>query len=240
MPDEIQINPDNYSNFFALYHIADNIGDKKSLHMSSNQFGTILNVSQQTASRRFSDLEDLGWIERKIEGNDHIVRITKTGADVLLAQYKSLKNILENILIVGEVTSGLKEGAYYVSIKGYFEQFKEKLGFTPYKGTLNLELSDLNYKLLRENIKNRIPIIIEGFQDKQSERMYGDVECHDCYLSRLDNQERKRKAAILDIERTHHKENIVEILAEPYLRDYFNLKDGDRLRIELNMNRKIH
>lgn len=236
---EEQVKPDNYSNWFALYHLANNIGDRKSLHISSMDFGELLDVSQQTASRRFSDLEDLGWIERKMRGTDHIVRITKEGADILLAMYKSLKEILEDILIVGEVTSGLKEGAYYVSIKGYYQQFKDKLGFTPYKGTLNLELSDLNYSLLRENIKNRIPIVIEGFKDEQSERRYGDVECYDCFLSRLDNQERKRKAAILDIERTHHKENIVEILAEPYLRDYFNLKDGDRLRIELNKNRKM-
>jgi riboflavin kinase len=239
MEKETQVNSDNYSNWFALYHLANNIGDRKSLHISSTEFGELLEVSQQTASRRFNDLEDLGWIERKLVGNEHIVRITKKGADVLLSMYKSLKDILENILIVGEVTSGLKEGAYYVSIKGYFEQFKEKLGFTPYKGTLNLELSDLNYELLRENIKNRIPIVIEGFKDEKSERRYGDVECYDCYLSRLDNQERKRKAAILDIERTHHKDNIVEILAEPYLRDYFNLKDGDRLRIELNKKRKV-
>lgn len=239
MDNHRQINPDNYSNWFALYHLANNIGDRKSLHISSTEFGDLIEVSQQTASRRFNDLEELGWIERKLVGNDHIVRITKKGADVLLSMYKSLKEILENILIVGEVTSGLKEGAYYVSIKGYFEQFKERLGFTPYKGTLNLELNDLNYELLRENLKNRIPIVIEGFKDKQSERRYGDVECYDCYLSRLDDQERKRKAAILDIERTHHKENIVEILAEPYLRDYFNLKDGDRLRIELNKHRKV-
>jgi riboflavin kinase len=228
------INPDNYSNWFALYQLANNIGDKKSLHMSSIEFGKILNVSQQTASRRFNDLEELGWIERKMKGNDHQVRITKNGADTLLEIYKSLKDILENILIVGEVTEGMGEGAYYVAIKGYYQQFEKKLGFTPYKGTLNLKLSDLNYSLLRENIKNRIPVVIEGFKSEESNRTYGAVECYDCYISRLDDQEKKLKAAILDIERTHHKKNIVEILAKPYLREYFNLKDGVRLRIELN------
>ncbi|MFX1420486.1 MAG: DUF120 domain-containing protein [Promethearchaeota archaeon] len=35
---------------------------------------------------------------------------------------------------------------------------------------------------------------------------------------------------------THHKKNIVEILAAPYLRDKLNLKDGDRLRIEFPKN----
>ncbi len=234
MSDNEKVNPENYSNWFALYHLSNNIGDKKSLHISSIEFGKLLNVSQQTASRRFNDLEDLGWIERKMVANDHIVRITKIGADILLKMYKSLKEILENILIVGEVTEGMGEGAFYVSISGYYEQFKEKLGFTPYKGTLNLKLSDLNYALLRENIKNRMPVIIEGFKDERLNRTYGSVKCYDCYISRLDNQSRKKKAAILDIARTHHKKNIVELLARPYLREYFNLKDGDRLRIELN------
>jgi len=48
--------------------------------------------------------------------------------------------------------------------------------------------------------------------------------------SRLD----EIQAAILRIKRTHHKKNIVELIAEPYLRDILNLKDGDRLRIEFS------
>lgn len=232
-PPNNSVSPDNYANWFALYYLCQNIGDKKSIHMSSVEFGKILNLSQQTASRRMQDLEEMGWIERKLEGKEQVIRITKKGGDVMLSMYKDLKRILENILIVGEVTEGMGEGGYYVAIKGYYEQFKDKLGFTPYKGTLNLKLSDLNYALLRENLNNRVPIIIEGFKDDNSERSYGAVHCYDCFVSRLDNQERKLKAAILDIKRTHHKKNVTEILAEPYLRDYFNLKDGDKLRIEL-------
>ena len=94
-------------------------------------------------------------------------------------------------------------------------------------------------KVLRENLKTRIPVIIEGFKGEENDsqsatRSYGAVRCFDCYVSRLDDPSRKKKAAILDIERTHHKKNIIEILAKPYLRDFFTLKDGDRLRIELN------
>ncbi|MHA1758014.1 MAG: DUF120 domain-containing protein [Promethearchaeota archaeon] len=228
------ITPENYANWFALYHLCKNIKDQKAVHISSGNFGKMMNTSQQTASRRLKELEKLGWIERKIEPKEQIIRITKKGADIMLTMYKNLKEILENILIVGVVTSGMKEGAYYVAIKGYYDQFYSKLGFKPYKGTLNLELSDLNNELLRENLKNRIPVVIEGFKDENSERTYGEVLCYDCYISRLDDQKNKVKAAILDIQRTHHKKNIIEILAEPYLREYLKLKDGDKLRIELN------
>jgi riboflavin kinase len=237
MTNERDISPDNYANWFALYQLCKHIEHRQTINISSVEFGKLLNLSQQTASRRISDLIDLGWIKRKIEKKTQKIVLTKEGSDVMLLMYKNLKNILESIVILGTVQSGMKEGAYYVSIKGYFDQFQEKLGFLPYKGTLNLELNNTNIDLLREKLKNLKPVIIAGFKDDNSERTYGVVDCYNCSISRIDNPEEKIKAAILDIKRTHHKKNIIEILAEPYLRDYFNLKDGDKLIIELNFNR---
>ncbi|TKJ16772.1 MAG: riboflavin kinase [Promethearchaeota archaeon Loki_b32] len=230
MEDNERISPENYSNWFALYHLCQNIGSQKAIHISSVEFSKILNLSQQTASRRITNLEELGWIEKKIKGKEQIIRITKKGADVILLMYKNLKQILQEILIVGEVTEGIGEGGYYVRIPEYLAQFQEKLGFKPYFGTLNLQLSDLNYELLEENQKNRNPIKIEGF--KKEGRTYGSVDCHSCLISRLDNQDKKLSCVILKIRRTHHKKNIVEILAEPFLREVLQLKDGDRVRIE--------
>ncbi len=237
MTNERDISPDNYANWFALYQLCKHIEHRQTINISSVEFGKLLNLSQQTASRRISDLENLGWIKRKIEKKTQKIVLTKKGSDVMLLMYKNLKNILEKIVIIGTVQSGMKEGAYYVSIKGYYDQFQEKLGFLPYKGTLNLELNNTNIDLLREKLKNLKPVVIAGFKDDNSERTYGVVHCYNCSISRIDNPEEKVKAAILDIKRTHHKKNIIEILAEPYLRDYFNLKDGDKLIIELNFNR---
>ena len=237
MTNERDISPDNYANWFALYQLCKHIEHRQTINISSVEFGKLLNLSQQTASRRISDLENLGWIKRKIEKKTQKIVLTKKGSDVMLLMYKNLKNILEKIVIIGTVQSGMKEGAYYVSIKGYYDQFQEKLGFLPYKGTLNLELNNTNIDLLREKLKNLKPVVIAGFKDDNSERTYGVVHCYNCSISRIDNPEEKIKAAILDIKRTHHKKNIIEILAEPYLRDYFNLKDGNKLIIELNFNR---
>jgi riboflavin kinase len=234
------ISSENYANWFALYKLCQIIGSRKSIHINSVEFGKILNLSQQTASRRISQLEEIGWIQRKVSGKEQIIRITKKGADIMLAMYKDLKQILEDILIVGEVTEGMGEGGYYVRIKEYYEQFKEKLGFTPYYGTLNLQLSDLNKELLDENLKTRMPIKIVGFEKEEEDegglvkRKYGAVDCYSCIISRLDDQNIKLNAAILKIKRTHHKKNIVEILASPFLRDKLALKDGDRIRIEFS------
>jgi riboflavin kinase len=237
MTNEIDISPDNYANWFALYQLCKHIEHRQTINISSVEFGKLLSLSQQTASRRISDLENLGWIKRKIEKKTQKIVLTKKGSDVMLLMYKNLKNILEKIVIIGTVQSGMKEGAYYVSIKGYYDQFQEKLGFLPYKGTLNLELNNTNIELLREKLKNLKPVVIAGFKDDNSERTYGVVHCYNCSISRIDNPEEKIKAAILDIKRTHHKKNIIEILAEPYLRDYLNLKDGNKLIIELNFNK---
>ncbi len=238
MEDKDSVSSENYANWFALYNLCQIIGSRKAIHISSVEFGKILNLSQQTASRRINQLEEIGWIQRKIVGKEQIIRITKKGADIMLAMYKDLKQILEEILIVGEVTEGMGEGGYYVRIKEYYEQFKEKLGFTPYYGTLNVQLSDLNKELLEENFKNRIPVRIIGFEKEEEKeggrvkRTFGSVDCYHCIVSRLDDQDNKVNAAILKIKRTHHKKNIVEVLAAPFLRDKLKLKDGDRLRIE--------
>ncbi len=236
MEDKKDISSDNYANWFALFYLCQNIGSQKALHISSVKFGKILNLSQQTASRRITQLEDMGWIQRKIVGKEQIIRITKKGADIMLVMYKNMKQILEDILIVGEVTEGMGEGGYYVRIKEYYTQFKDKLGFEPFYGTLNLQLTDLNMELLDENLKTRIPIKIEGFEKEEDgyiKRKYGSVKCYECIVSRLDDQSKKTKGAILKIKRTHHKKNIIEILAEPFLRDTLKLKDGVRVRIEL-------
>jgi len=237
MTNERDISPDNYANWFALYQLCKHIEHRQTININSVEFGKLLNLSQQTASRRISDLENLGWIKRRIEKKTQKIVLTKKGSDVMLLMYKNLKTILESIVIIGTVQGGMKEGAYYVSIKGYYDQFQEKLGFLPYKGTLNLELNNTNIDLLREKLKNIKPVIIAGFKDDNSERTYGVVDCYNCSISRIDNPEKKIEAAILEIKRTHHKKNIIEILAEPYLRDYFTLKDGTKLIIELSSNK---
>ena len=230
MESNEEISPDNYANWFALLKLCQLTKHEKSIQISSMKFGESLNLSQQTGNRRINDLVQLGWIEKKVEGKYQIISITKKGATVMLNIYKNLKSLLESILIVGVVREGMHEGGYYVSIKGYYDQFKNKLGFEPFKGTLNLLLSDTGISILREKLDSIAPVIIEGFQDQNRE--YGPVKCYDVFISRLDDRDLRRKAAILDIQRTHHDKNTIEILAKPYLRDLFNLKDGDKLIIE--------
>ncbi len=227
-----EISPDDYVNWFALYHLCQNMKNERNITISSVEFGELLGVSQQTSSRRIQDLEKNGWIKRKIEGKTQTIELTESGLNTLFKMYTNLKQILNNVVITGMVTEGMGEGGYYVSIKQYYDQFKGGLGFEPFKGTLNLVLNDTNNSILREIINNKTPVVIQGFKDDQRE--YGQVNCYKVVIYRLENREKKVIAALLDIKRTHHKKNTIEILASQYLRDYFVLKNGDELVIDFN------
>ena len=52
-------------------------------------------------------------------------------------------------MLSGTVVSGRGEGRKYVELEWVKQQVKEKLGFDPYPGTLNLRLDE-------ENVKRRV------------------------------------------------------------------------------------
>ena len=60
-----EITPDNYGNWFALYRLCQLTQHKTSIVLSTVQFGELLGLSQQTGSRRISELEKLGWIKKR-------------------------------------------------------------------------------------------------------------------------------------------------------------------------------
>jgi len=66
------------------------------------------------------------------------------------------------IFINGSVFSGFGEGAYYVTKGGYREQFSEKLGFTPFPGTLNIRLKSIDDIKARKELEALPGITIKG------------------------------------------------------------------------------
>lgn len=128
------------------------------------------------------------------------------------------------ITIDGKVVSGEGKGAHYVSLDGYKEQFKARLGFEPYPGTLNLTLLD-SFLNQRRSLDSLPSIVIKGFT--RDGAAYGDVKCFKVLI-----QGRVRGAAIL-IERTHYTDSTLEVIAPLRLRDELGLRDGDTVRLEV-------
>ena len=124
-----------------------------------------------------------------------------------------------------EVISGMGEGRYYTEQTGYVEQFKEKLGYAPYPGTLNVEIEFIEKNKLRF-LKNNPAIEISEFQTKN--RTFGAVRCFRAEINGI-------KGAIVLPLRSHYS-NILEFISPAYLREKLNLKDGDEVNIVIYFN----
>ncbi len=223
--DLSKIDPDLW---FALLHLAKLGALRKAVFINTFELAKELGTSQQTASRRISGLEAKGYIKRGVGRRGQTIVITEEGARKLMAVYvtlhASLSEALKSVVISGEVFTGFGEGAYYVSLDGYKTQIIEKLGFDPYPGTLNLKLTDPSDMYFREVLSHRAGILIRGFSDGR--RTYGSVKAFKAKVHDID-------AAVLFIERTHYGRDTLEVIAPVKLRQVLNLKDGDRVSVEV-------
>ncbi len=215
--------------WFTLFTLAKMGAQSKTLEISSTILGKKLNISQQTASRRLQQLEEKGWMTREITRKGQFVRLTEQGMNMLLEIYLWLQTIFDKkppvIVIEGELFSGMREGGYYVSVDGYKNQFKEKLGFEPFPGTLNLRLKSYSDLQTKKILLNYPGTVIEPFENKG--RTFGPVKCFKVLVND------KVEGAVLLIQRTHYGEDVLEVISPEYLREKLNLKDGEKIRLKV-------
>ncbi|AIU70617.1 riboflavin kinase [Thermococcus eurythermalis] len=192
----------------------------KKVRVTVRELAEELGVSPQTVLRLLNEMEEEDLIEKSVEGKRTLVGVTPEGANFLRALCDEISEALSTGVIVGEVVSGLGEGAYYV--KQYSPLIQEYLGFEPYLGTLNVRV--LFPKTVFDALCNVRPVIIPGFT--KGGRTFGDVKA---YRVRIDGVE----GAVVVPSRTVHPPKIAEIIAPVNLREKLGLKDGDRVRIEV-------
>lgn len=121
------------------------------------------------------------------------------------------------------------EGAYYMSLEGYRRQFKDKLGYEPYPGTLNVRLVDQLYMNARRELGRHPSIFVDGFSD--STRTYGWVKCYRAIINdgAVDN------AAVLVLERTHYDDSMLEVIAPVSIKQAAGIKNGDRIKVQVQL-----
>ncbi len=210
-----------------LKHIGLVGGINEFIPISSRQLGLDLGISQQSASKKILDLLDDKLIIRRLGARTQFIKITDKGLNLLRKEYSDYQRLFEladYLTIQGIVTSGLGEGKYYVTQKGYMDQFIDKLWFKPYEGTLNLKVTGRDLNKL-ELIKSLEGIPIKGFED--SGRTFGSGKCFLCDLQGIE-------CAIMMPNRSHY-ENVIELISKYYLRERLKIKDGDvvELRVAL-------
>ena len=200
-------------------------GDHTPVVFTSREIGERIGVSQQAADRYLMALEAKGLVTRSLAQRRQRLLLTPAAMEQLRSEYHGYRRIFEGpakVSLSGKVTSGLGEGRYYLSQPGYVVQFQERLGYSPYPGTLNVRVSA---EALRRAalVSEWTGVRIDGFH--ASGRTFGGATCfparmngHTCHLIHPD--------------RTHYKD-VIEFIARDCLREALHLKDGDTAHIDL-------
>jgi riboflavin kinase len=192
-----------------------------------------LGVSSQTASRRLQRLDEAGLVARDVVSDGQWVSVTGDGEALLRREYADYRRLFEaaaGLSLSGTVTSGMGEGRHYISLSGYMEQFRERLDYEPYPGTLNVELDERSVRA-RPEMRSFDAVPIDGWADE--ERTFGPATCYAARVSRADDETTYGDAHAIVPERTHHDETELEVIAPDRLRDELGLADGDRVQVRI-------
>lgn len=207
-------------------------GTRHPVHISSIRLSKNLGISQQSASRYLIELVDEGFVDRRLAQGGQIVTILEKGIVILkkeFSEYSLMFGTQREIEMKGTLETGLGEGGYYISKKGYMHQFKEKLGWEPFEGTFNLRLNEDEIPKM-EAMRAAEGMLINGFE--QEGRTFGKAWVFECNLKT--EVEIIEDCAIISPKRTHYK-RVVEVISPIFLRQKFNAKDGDIFTICVNL-----
>ncbi len=121
----------------------------------------------------------------------------------------------------GIVFSGEGLGSYFVAIASVKKQIIEKLGFTPYPGTLNIRLSENEARMLKRVLSSSTGVEIVPSK--------GFLRAH-CFEALIVNS---IKGAIVVPDKESYPTNVLEFIAPVFLRGALTLRDGDEVEIRI-------
>ncbi len=239
----------NYFHFLTLAHLL-SLGAKDThTEITSGQISKVIQRSQQTASKILIELEKDNLIERIKNNKKFKIKVTQEGFEAIKELHGRMKTAIDSsrgkrVIIKGKIVTGMGEGSYYMSKKGYKDQFREKLGYEPFPGTLNVKLEEQIYKDIKREITSYPSIYIHGFKDEN--RTFGWVKCYPTILipgaqendkvwknNKQNYEKMEIESSILLLERTHHNNSLVEVISPVCIKETASLKNGDIVTIEL-------
>ena len=204
------------------------------IELTTKEIAQKIKRSQQLASKELLELEFLGFVKRNKKSKKYAIKVTEKGYQEVYNLFLFLKTAIESFKYVinfeGRIIAGMGEGAYYMSLNEYKKQFKEKLGYEPYPGTLNIKLTSMLYVEAKKEMLKYPSVLIEGFSDQS--RTFGWVKCYPAYI----NDSANINSYILILERTHYDDSIMEIIAPFSIKEQFSLKNGDYIKLKVKMN----
>lgn len=124
------------------------------------------------------------------------------------------------IEVGGKVFSGMGKGRYYVGHPEYQKRFRERLGYIPYPGTLNIKLEDARVMQNLRELRSDNGVEIEGFT--LGGESFSALTCFNGEMKGV-------KITLLFVDVTYYNETVAELISPDYLRGALGLRDGDQV-----------
>jgi riboflavin kinase len=128
--------------------------------------------------------------------------------------------LTQEIVLKGKVFSGNKRGTLFVDLPWVKKQINEKLGFTPYIGTLNLRLPN---KTALDRLREAEGIIIVP------EKGYCEGKCFKALIMK------KVEGAVVLPGVPDYPPDLLEVLAPVNLRKKLGLRDGMEVEVTIKL-----
>lgn len=127
---------------------------------------------------------------------------------------------MQTIVLRGKVFSRQKGGTKFLKLPWVERQIIEKLGFTPYPGTLNLKLTKESIETKKQLLNTKTIEILpaKGFC------------CGLCFKARIID---KVDGAIVFPQVPSYPEDVLEVIAPVSLRETLRLKEGDEVQLKI-------
>ncbi len=124
--------------------------------------------------------------------------------------------------LTGKIVSGVKQGAFFTQLDWFQSQCRDKLGFKPYAGTLNLEISN-----------DDVPVVTALEHEAEIEFIPPDSEfCSGKAYPVL--VEGIRAAIVIPAAEVRvHGKNIIEVISDKKLKDVLKVDDGDSVKVQI-------
>jgi riboflavin kinase, archaea type len=125
------------------------------------------------------------------------------------------------ISLTGVVTSGLGQGAHFMSLAWVQDGVRGLVGFTPYPGTLNIRLDTDMIDAWRRIRDGGARVLVPPAPETCGARLCPLVVAPDV------------EAAVIVPDVTRYDEGLLELIAAVSLRSRLGLRDGDRVTLRI-------
>jgi riboflavin kinase len=128
-------------------------------------------------------------------------------------------------LISGKIVSGVKQGAFFTQLDWFQKQCLQKLGYKPYPGTLNIEIS-----------AEDIPIVEALEQNAKIEFIPPDSTFCSGKAHPVEVEGMPAAIVMPTKEVRVHGNNIIEVISDLGLKDALKVDDGDTVRLTISVS----